>query len=151
METTFMIIDDDIAIGKILEQIIKKNQLGRVISILTTGKNAKDTVIKLNPDILLIDLLLPEVDGIEIVKRVMDSGYKGKIIMISQVEEEEMISNAYKSGILFYINKPINMIETVSVISNVKKQVELEKSISVIKNIVFPETIQKVGEEKKEI
>ena len=151
METTFMIIDDDIAIGKILEQIIKKNQLGRVISILTTGKNAKDTVIKLNPDILLIDLLLPEVDGIEIVKRVMDSGYKGKIIMISQVEEEEMISNAYKSGILFYINKPINMIETVSVISNVKKQVELEKSISVIKNIVFPEAIQKVGEVKKEI
>ena len=149
METTFMIIDDDIAIGKILEQIIKKNQLGRVISILTTGKNAKDTVIKLNPDILLIDLLLPEVDGIEIVKRVMDSGYKGKIIMISQVEEEEMISNAYKSGILFYINKPINMIETVSVISNVKKQVELEKSISVIKNIVFPEAIQKVGEVKK--
>ena len=151
METTFMIIDDDIAVGKILEQIIKKNQLGRVVSILTTGKNAKDTIIKLNPDVVLIDLLLPEVDGIEIVKRAMDSGYNGKIIMISQVEEQDMISNAYKSGILFYINKPINMIETVSVISNVKKQVELEKSISVIKNIVFPETIQKVEEVKKEI
>jgi len=151
MQTTFMIIDDDIAVGKILEQIIKKNQLGRVVSILTTGKNAKDTIIKLNPDVVLIDLLLPEVDGIEIVKRAMDSGYNGKIIMISQVEEQDMISNAYKSGILFYINKPINMIETVSVISNVKKQVELEKSISVIKNIVFSETIQKVEEVKKEI
>ena len=151
MEATFMIIDDDIAIGKILEQTIKKNQFGRVLSILTTGKNAKDTIIKLNPDIVLIDLLLPEVDGIEIVKRVMDSGYQGKFIMISQVEEQEMISNAYKSGILFYINKPINMIETVSVISNVKKQVELEQSISVIKNIIFPETIQKSEEVKKEV
>lgn len=150
METTFMIIDDDIAIGKILEQIIKKNQLGRVISILTTGKNAKDTIIKLNPDVVLIDLLLPEVDGIEIVKRAMDSGYNGKIIMISQVEEQDMISNAYKSGILFYINKPINMIETVSVITNVKKQVELEKSILMIKNVVFPEKIQKTEEVKKE-
>jgi len=151
MEATFMIIDDDIAIGKILEQTIKKNQFGRVLSILTTGKNAKDTIIKLNPDIVLIDLLLPEVDGIEIVKRVMDSGYQGKFIMISQVEEQEMISNAYKSGILFYINKPINMIETISVISNVKKQVELEQSISVIKNIIFPETIQKTEEVKKEV
>ena len=150
MEATFIIIDDDIAVSKILEQIIKKNQLGRLLSILTTGKNAKDTIIKLNPDIILIDLLLPEVDGIEIVKQVMDSGYKGKIIMISQVEEQEMISNAYKNGILFYINKPINMIETISVISNVKKQVELEQSISVIKNIVFPNTIQKVEEVKKE-
>lgn len=140
METTFIIIDDDIAICKILEQTIIKNQLGRVLSILTTGKDAKDIVLKLNPDIVLIDLLLPEVDGIEIVKNTVNNGYNGKIIMLSQVEEGEMISNAYKSGILFYLNKPINMIETISVINNVRKQVELEKSISMIKSVIFPES-----------
>lgn len=150
METTFIVIDDDIAICKILEQTIKKNQLGRVLSILTTGKNAKDTILKINPDIILIDLLLPEVDGIEIVKNIIWSGYKGKVIMISQVEEGEMISNAYKSGILFYINKPINMIETISVITNVKKQVELEKSISMIKSVVLQENIEKNQSSKKE-
>ncbi|MFT8348922.1 response regulator [Clostridium saccharoperbutylacetonicum] len=150
METTFIVIDDDIAICKILEQTIKKNQLGRVLSILTTGKNAKDTILKINPDIVLIDLLLPEVDGIEIVKNIIWSGYKGKVIMISQVEEGEMISNAYKSGILFYINKPINMIETISVITNVKKQVELEKSISMIKSVVFQENIEKNQSAKRE-
>lgn len=149
METTFIIIDDDIAVCKILEQTIKKNNLGRVVSILTSGKDAKDAIIKLNPDIVLIDLLLPEVDGIEIVKTSVESGYSGKIIMLSQVEESEMISNAYKSGILFYINKPINMIETISVITNVKKQVELEKSISMIKNVIFPKDIE-VIEDKKE-
>ena len=74
METTFIIIDDDIAVCKILEQIIKKNGFGRVLSILTTGKNAKDTITKLNPDIVLIDLLLPEVDGIEIVKTTTHDG-----------------------------------------------------------------------------
>lgn len=151
METTFLIIDDDIAICKILEQAIKKNQLGEVLSILTTGKDAKETILKINPDIVLIDLLLPEVDGIEIVRTVMDGGYSGKIIMISQVEEGEMISNAYKSGILFYINKPINMIETISVINNVKKQVELEKSISMIKSVVFPENIKKNQSVRKEM
>lgn len=150
METTFIVIDDDIAICKILEQTIKKNQLGKVLSILTTGKNAKDTILKINPDIILIDLLLPEVDGIEIVKNIIWSGYKGKVIMISQVEEGEMISNAYKSGILFYINKPINMIETISVITNVKKQVELEKSISMIKSVVLQENIEKNQSSKKE-
>ena len=143
MGTTFVIIDDDIAICKILEQAIKKNNLGKVISILTTGREAKDTILKLNPDIVLIDLLLPEVDGIEIVKRAFGNGYTGKIIMLSQVEEGEMISNAYKSGIIFYINKPINMIETISVINNVKKQVELEKSMLMIKSVIFPENIEK--------
>ncbi|OOM80608.1 transcriptional regulatory protein CitB [Clostridium puniceum] len=148
MEITFIIIDDDIAICKILEQTIKNNQLGKVISILTTGKEAQDIIVELNPDIVLIDLLLPEVDGIEIVKNTVNNGYNGKIIMLSQVEEVEMISNAYKSGILFYLNKPINMIETVSVISNVKKQVELEKSISMIKSVVLQE---KVKDAKKEV
>lgn len=149
METTFIIIDDDIAICKILEYTIKKNNLGNVLSILTTGKGAKDIIVKLKPDIVLIDLLLPEVDGIEVVSSTFNSGYTGKIIMLSQVEEGEMISNAYKSGILFYINKPINMIETISVISNVKKQVELERSILMIKNVVFPENIEKSKETQK--
>ncbi len=141
METTFIIIDDDIAVCKILEQVIKKNNFGKVLEILTTGKGAKDRIIKLKPDIVLIDLLLPEVDGIEIVKRTFSSGYAGKIIMLSQVEEGKMISNAYKNGIHFYINKPINMIETISIINNVKKQIELEKSISMIKSVVFRENI----------
>ncbi|MBC2459175.1 response regulator [Clostridium beijerinckii] len=143
METTFVIIDDDMAVCKILEQAIKKNNFGKVLSILTTGKGAKDQIIKLKPDIVLIDLLLPEVDGIEIVKRTFNSGYTGKIIMLSQVEEGKMISNAYKSGILFYINKPINMIETISIINNAKKQIELEKSISMIKSVVFEGNIEK--------
>ena len=107
--------------------------------------------MKLNPDIVLIDLLLPEVDGIEIVKNTVNKGYNGKIIMLSQVEEIDMISNAYKSGILFYLNKPINMIETISVINNVKKQVELEKSISAIKSLVLQEGIKTVKEVNKEI
>lgn len=143
METTFVIIDDDMAVCKILEQAIKKNNFGKVLSILTTGKDAKDQIMKLKPDIVLIDLLLPEVDGIEIVKRTFNSGYTGKIIMLSQVEEGKMISNAYKSGILFYINKPINMIETISIINNAKKQIELEKSISMIKSVVFEGNIEK--------
>ena len=151
MEITFIIIDDDIAICKILEHAIKKNQLGKVISILTNGKEAQDIIMKLNPDIVLIDLLLPEVDGIEIVKNTVNKGYNGKIIMLSQVEEIDMISNAYKSGILFYLNKPINMIETISVINNVKKQVELEKSISAIKSLVLQEGIKTVKEVNKEI
>lgn len=151
METTFVIIDDDMAVCKILEQAIKKNNFGKVLSILTTGKDAKDQIMKLKPDIVLIDLLLPEVDGIEIVKRTFNSGYTGKIIMLSQVEEGKMISNAYKSGILFYINKPINMIETISIINNAKKQIELEKSISMIKSVVFEGNIEKDKKVENEV
>lgn len=141
MNNRFIIIDDDISICKILEQIIKKNSLGQVIKILTSGTNAIETIINLNPDIVLIDLLLPEIDGIGIIKSVYRLNYSGKIIMISQVEDKEMISNAYTNGAYFYINKPINVVEVISVINNVKKQIDLENSISIIKNIISNEKI----------
>lgn len=54
--------------------------------------------------------------------------------MISQVENKEMVADAYNAGINFYITKPINKIEVSSVISNVIRNYRLKKSIRQIKN-----------------
>lgn len=50
--------------------------------ILIMGKDVIDIILNLNLDIVLIDFLLFEVDGIEIVRFVIDNGYNGKIIML---------------------------------------------------------------------
>ncbi len=136
MANTFMIIDDDLGIIKMIEQIIKKNDLGKIVSSLTSGHDAVDEVLFYNPDILLVDYLLPSKDGTEIVEELLDRGYGGKVIMVSQVEDEPMVSKAYKKGILFFIKKPINSIELVNVIKNVSQNLELERSLSLIKNVI---------------
>lgn len=56
--------------------------------------------------------------------------------MISQVEDRLMVSKAYSSGILFFIKKPINSIEVLNVLKNIAKNIELEKSMALIKNAV---------------
>ena len=136
MPNTIMIIDDDISIVKMIEQIIKKNSLGKLAESLTSGRDAVDEILFYNPDILLIDYLLPYKDGSEIVKEVIDRGFEGKIIMISQVEDEPMVSNAYNKGVLFFIKKPINSIELTNVIKNVSQSLELERSMSLIKSVL---------------
>lgn len=137
MEKTFLVIDDDVNIRKMLELIIKKNNFGKVICELDSGEQAVQEIIFYNPHIVLIDLLLPIVDGIEIIKRAKDQGYKGKFIMISQVEEESVVSRAYESGIIFFISKPINNIEAINVIKGICHNIELENSLAVIKNAVL--------------
>jgi two-component system, response regulator YcbB len=137
MENTFLIIDDDENIRKMLTLIIKKNNLGKVITELDSGKDAVEEILFYNADIILIDLLLPFNDGIEIVKASKLRGYLGKFIMISQVEDELMISRAYESGILFFISKPINPIEVMNVIKGVCYNIDLENSFALIKNAVF--------------
>lgn len=133
MANSFVIIDDDISIVKILNTIINNN-LGKVVAELNSGLHAVEEVLFYNPDILLVDYLLPEKDGVQIVKELREKGFTGKIIMISQVEDHEMVSKAYNEGVLFFITKPINFIEVINVIKNLSKNIELENSMSLIKN-----------------
>lgn len=134
MENTFLIIDDDVNIRKMLGILIKKNNLGKVICELDSGEHAVQEIIFYNPQVVLIDLLLPLLDGIEIINRSKQQGYKGKFIMISQVEEESVVSKAYESGIIFFISKPINSIEAINVIKGICHNIELEDSLEVIKS-----------------
>lgn len=137
MNNKFLIIDDDINIRKMLSFIIRKNSLGKVVGELDSGVQGAQEILFYNPDIVLIDLLLPVKDGIEIINLAKEEGYKGKFIMISQVEDEDMISKAYESGVIFFIKKPINSVEVINVIKGVCRNIELEKSVSLIKNAVF--------------
>jgi two-component system, response regulator YcbB len=137
MEKTFLIIDDDINIRKMLGMIIKKNNLGRVICDLESGEQAAQEVLFYNPNIVLVDLLMPIKDGIEIINSATAMGYTGKFIMISQVEDEALISRAYESGIKFFISKPINNIEVIKIIKGVCENIDLENSLSLIKNAVL--------------
>ncbi len=132
----FVIIDDDKSIRTILSLLIKQNGLGSVVAQFDSGENAVEDVLFYHPDILLVDLLLPGKDGIQIVNELTSRGFKGKIIMISCVEDEEMISQAYEAGVMFYIDKPINAIETTTVLSNVKRMIELEDSMYQIRNVL---------------
>ena len=136
MSNTFLILDDDINIRKMLKQLILKNNLGRVVAELSSGEHAVEEIIFYRPDIVLIDLLLPFKDGIDIIEQTIAQGYSGKFIMISQVENEEMISNAYQKGILFFIHKPINRLETLHVIKMVSQNIELERSVNMIRNVL---------------
>lgn len=137
MTSSYLIIDDDINVRKMLGYLIMKNNLGKVMEELDTGEHALEEIMFYQPDIVLIDFLLPQRDGVEIIQSCRSLGYKGKFIMISQVDNDNMISKAYENGILFFIHKPINYIEVINVIKGVCQNLQLEKSVAMIKNAVF--------------
>ncbi len=128
MKTRLYVVDDDYGIRTILGNIIEDYDLGILVGEAEEGAKAVEEIIQLNPDIALIDLLLPNMDGIEIIKRASEKGCDTQFIMISEVSSSAMISEAYKTGIEFYINKPINVIEVVSI---TRKAIEKPKKICV--------------------
>jgi two-component system, response regulator YcbB len=125
----FYITDDDEVFRSMLSKIIEDEELGEVIGEVEDGTYLDVNTLTINHvDILFIDLLMPIQDGIETIRRLAPS-FKGKIIMISQVESKELIGEAYSLGIEYYITKPLNKIEVISVVKKVMERIRLERSI----------------------
>lgn len=129
------ITDDDISILRILENIIEDNNLGRVIESSSDSRKAIEDILNLRPDIVIVDLLMPNMDGVEIINKVKRVNKDIKFIMLSQVNSKDMISKAYDSGVEFFITKPINIIEVKRVIKNVTESINMKRQLESIENI----------------
>jgi two-component system response regulator YcbB len=133
MALSIMIVDDDVVCRNMLQDIIEECGIGEVMGTAEGGIEGTRMILKSKPDVVLIDLLMPDQDGIETIIQLKDSGYDGKFIMISQIENKDMVGEAYQKGIEFFIHKPINRVEVVHVLSKVNEQWKYERYVSEIK------------------
>ncbi|WP_320046528.1 response regulator [uncultured Ilyobacter sp.] len=152
----FYIVDDDPGIQKILKNILIKNKLGEIVGTANEGAKAIEDIKILKPDIVLADLLLPKVDGIGIVNALRNTDIDTNFIMISEVRSPEMISRAYESGVEFFITKPINVVEVLSVIKKVQEKIKMSNVIASFENAfksmdMLRNTPQKTATEKSDI
>lgn len=136
----FFLVDDSPAIRAMLSEIILSEGLGKVVGEAEDGIEVTNELLSQNEiDILLIDLLMKERDGLETIKAIRPH-FKGKVILISQVIQKDIVAEAYLLGINHYITKPINKYEVVCVIQNETKHYLQEKSIASIQHSLRPLT-----------
>lgn len=133
MKLSIIIVDDDIVSRSMLEDIIEESSMGELKGTANGGLEGTDMILALKPDVVLIDLLMPDQDGIETIAKLKASGYVGKFIMISQVENKDMVGTAYQQGIEFFIHKPINRVEVEHVLSKVNEQWKYERYLMEIR------------------
>ncbi len=116
-----------------MKNIITEGDLGIVIGEAENGADCLSSILAVYPDVVLIDLLMPELDGIEVIEQLRIKGFQGQFIMISQIVNKEMVGEAYEKGVEFFIHKPINRIEVRSILKRIADQIQLKNSLRVIK------------------
>lgn len=124
------IVDDDRNVVSILKQIITERKLGEICGTASNGQEALEDVAAVNPDIVIADLLMPELDGISFAEKIKKILPELSVIMLSQVDSKEMVSRAYESGVEFYIHKPINAIEIENVLKNIEASRAMRRIIA---------------------
>ncbi len=131
----FYILDDDITVVKVIENLIEEYNLGDVVGTSISSESAVEDILQKEPDIVIVDLLMPHIDGNHLVKMVKEACPQIHFIMISQVSNKTMVSKAYQSGVSFYIHKPLNRTEIKMVLENLVKQIELENNFKIIEKM----------------
>ena len=124
------LIDDDSNILNILKLIIQAKNLGEVCGFCASPVDALDDLKYIKPDIVVVDLLMPGMDGISFVKKAAAEYKDIAYIMLSQVSNKDMISSAYEAGVDFFIQKPINAIEVESVLTKVTQSLAMKRTLS---------------------
>ena len=105
MGKRILVVDDAMFMRMMLKEILSKNGY-EVVGEAANGKEAIDKYIELRPDLVLLDITMPEMDGITALKKIKMIEPKAKIIMCSAMGQQVMVVEAIKGGAIDFIVKP---------------------------------------------
>lgn len=115
-----LIVDDQIGIRVLLMEVFSGD--GYVTFQASNGKTALDLVRKESPDIVLLDMKIPGMDGLEILKHIKSIDPSIKVIMMTAYGELAMIREATDLGALMHFTKPFDIDEMRLAVKNELKE-----------------------------
>ena len=104
---TILLTDDNEDIIELVQLILSKS--GYKLLIARKGNDTLKICKETPPDLVLMDLRMPDLDGFTIIKSLRDSGFKNPIIVLTGSESEDDRTRAFKAGCDAYILKTLEM------------------------------------------
>jgi len=104
---TVLIVNDDKVIQEQLENELKKDFVNTLLA--ADGKTALETISKHNVDILILDVKLPDMDGLEVLWKVKEGYPDCEVIVVADADTREIAVHSLRRGAIDYIIKPLNM------------------------------------------
>ena len=102
-----LVVDDSLIIRKNIKKYVAA--LGHnVVGEAKSGSQAVEQCRTLYPDLITMDITMPDMDGIEAVTKIREFNLSVKIIMVTSHGQEDMVISSLKAGAKGYILKPVN-------------------------------------------
>ena len=121
------IADDELIIRQGLKCIIEWEELGfEVAGEAANGEEALKYLINNQPDVAMLDIRMPKLNGLEVAKQARDGGYQGHIIILSGFSEFRYAQEAIRYGVKYYLTKPIDEDELAQAIREIGETISKE-------------------------
>ncbi len=114
--TSILIVDDHEVVRNGIRSYLEKLSDFHVIGEAASGEEALDMVSELIPEIVLLDLIMPGMDGIETTRRIKQISPRSQVVVLTSYHEDIHIFPALKAGAISYILKDMKMDKLVEVL-----------------------------------
>ncbi len=121
MSKTVLVVDDAAFMRMMIRDILAKE--GYVIHEAVNGRDAVEKYDEIRPDLVTMDITMPEMDGIEALRSIRERDPNARVLMVSAMGQQKMIVEALEAGALDFLVKPF---QPTKVLETVKKCLQLQ-------------------------
>ncbi|MFD9034539.1 response regulator [Streptomyces sp. NPDC059567] len=106
--TKVLVVDDDFMVAKLHSRYVSAVDGFSVVGVAHSGAEALRLADRLRPDLVLLDIFLPDMDGISVLRELRGAGLAVDALFITAARDAAMIRSALRAGALHYLIKPFN-------------------------------------------
>ena len=103
-----LVVDDDFMVAKVHAGFVTRVPGFTVVGVAHTGAAALESVAALQPDLVLLDVYLPDISGIEVLRRLRETHPDVDVLVISAAKEADTVRTALRGGVVNYLLKPFD-------------------------------------------
>jgi response regulator of citrate/malate metabolism len=106
-----VVVDDDVAVARIHQRYVEDVPGFNVAAVAHSGAAALQAVREVRPHLVLLDIYLPDLNGLDLLRRLRDEAPDVDVLVISAAREAETVRRALHGGIVHYLIKPFSQID----------------------------------------
>ena len=115
---SILLVDDNDITREVLRVVLRSENYN-VVGEATDGGVGLDLALKLRPDIIMLDVVMPKVSGLEVLPKIKDMLPESRVLLVTASKDTETISEAVQAGIHGFILKPFNAQKILDTIAGV--------------------------------
>lgn len=112
-----VVVDDEEKLCTLVSRFLTER--GYEVATATNGTQALAEIERLRPEVVLLDVIMPGLTGIELLKLIRDRAFPPRVIMVTANDEQDIARQAMQEGAEAYMCKPVNFDELDRVISRI--------------------------------
>jgi len=120
---SILLIDDNDITREVLRVVLRSERYN-VVGEATDGGTGLDMALKLRPHIILLDVVMPKISGLEILPKIKDMLPDTMVLMVTASKDNETVSEAVKAGIHGFILKPFNAQKIIDTVAGVAAKIK---------------------------